>query len=820
MEPLLREIKYAFRSLRKDLGYASTVMLTLAVCIGANTATFAIVHSVLLRPLPIPEADRIMLISNSYPKAGAPDMANSSAGDYYDRLKEVPAFEAQAMFNYASQTLEMNSVPERIRGMAATPSLFRLLRFAPAQGRTFTEEEGEIGAEQKVILSDGLWRQLYGGDPGAVGRQLRLNGRQVIVVGVMPRGFTFLDPEVRLWVPLPFTPEQKTAHHNNNWFNIGRLKPGASIEQAQAQVDALNAANLERFPQFKQLLIDAGFHSKVRALQAWLVRDVKEALFLFWGGAALVLLIGTLNLSNLALARVNLRRKELATRLAMGAGRAQVARQLVVENVLVALAGGAAGVGLGGALLWAAGSGLAHLPRSQEIRIDTIAALVSMALAAITGVLMGLAPLAQVFQFNLNAVLHENSRTGTGGGRARRVRQSLVVAQVGLAFILLAGAGLLLASFRKLLGVDPGFEAQGVVTASISAPRAKYSGDKELRALMNRTLEALRRVPGVTVAGATTSIPFGDSHSDSVILAEGYVMKPGESVISPRQLVVTPGYFELMGIPLVRGRFFEDRDTETSTPVVIVDERLARRFWPDSDPIGRRMHLPENAADLLKIDEHTRWMTVVGVVRPVMLDDLEGNGSPVGAYYFPFSQSPSRGYTLALKTAADTGPVVRAVRAEIAGIDPELALFDIHTMEQRAELSLAARKTSMMLALGFGGVALFLSAVGIYGVLAYLVSQRRREIGIRIALGSTAAAILRLVMGEGLALVGTGLAVGVAGAVLLRRAVETLIYGVSPLDPLVLAAVTVVLAAVALAACGLPARRAMRVDPVVVLTEQ
>jgi predicted permease len=337
---------------------------------------------------------------------------------------------------------------------------------------------------------------------------------------------------------------------------------------------------------------------------------------------------------------------------------------------------------------------------------------------------------------------------------------------------------------------------------------------------MNRTLEALRRVPGVTVAGATTSIPFGDSHSDSVILAEGYVMKPGESVISPRQLVVTPGYFELMGIPLVRGRFFEDRDTETSTPVVIVDERLARRFWPDSDPIGRRMHLPENAADLLKIDEHTRWMTVVGVVRPVMLDDLEGNGSPVGAYYFPFSQSPSRGYTLALKTAADTGPVVRAVRAEIAGIDPELALFDIHTMEQRAELSLAARKTSMMLALGFGGVALFLSAVGIYGVLAYLVSQRRREIGIRIALGSTAAAILRLVMGEGLALVGTGLAVGVAGAVLLRRAVETLIYGVSPLDPLVLAAVTVVLAAVALAACGLPARRAMRVDPVVVLTEQ
>ena len=385
---------------------------------------------------------------------------------------------------------------------------------------------------------------------------------------------------------------------------------------------------------------------------------------------------------------------------------------------------------------------------------------------------------------------------------------------------LLVGAGLLLASFQKLLGVDPGFRTQGVLTASIAAPRAKYPGDQELRVLNHRLQEAVRRIPGVAVAGTTSTIPFGDNHSDSVIFAEGYQMKPGESVISPRQVVVTPGYFEAMQTALERGRFFEERDTETSSPVVIVDERLARHFWPDRDPVGRRMYQPQNESNLLKTDEHTRWITVVGVVRNMMLDDLDGSGSPVGTYYFPYSQQPSRGFTLALKTSAETGTVVRAIRSGISGVDPELALFDIRTMDQRAQLSLTPRKTAMLLALGFGGVALFLSAVGIYGVLAYLVSQRRREIGIRMALGSTAAGIVRLVLGEGLTLVGTGLALGVAGAVLLRRAVESQVYGVSPLDPLVLAAVTTVLATVALAACGLPARRAMLVDPVVVLTEQ
>jgi predicted permease len=358
------------------------------------------------------------------------------------------------------------------------------------------------------------------------------------------------------------------------------------------------------------------------------------------------------------------------------------------------------------------------------------------------------------------------------------------------------------------------------MTVSTSLPRARYPRDPELRALATRSLEAIRRIPGVTAAGATSNIPFGDHHSDSVIFAEGYVMKPGESLISPRQITVTPGYFEAMGISMALGRAFDDRDSDTSPPAVIIDERLARHFWPNRDPLGQRMFTPQDINNLMKTDEHTRWLTVVGVVHDIRLDDLAGNGTPVGVYYFPFAQRPERSFTYAIKSTSDAAAIASAVRAGIAGIDPELALFDAHTMAERAELSMSTRKTPMTLALGFGGLALFLSAIGIYGVLTYLVTQRRREIGIRAALGCTASGIVKLVLSEGLALVGIGLILGVAGAAALRKALENELYGVQPLDPLVIVTVTAVLALVALTACLLPARRATQVDPVIVLNEQ
>ncbi len=821
MQTTFRDLKLGVRSLLKDKGFSMTVVLTLALCIGANTAIFAIVHSVLLRPLPVPGAEEILLMANQYPRAGAAGSTNSGGADYYDRLKEVTVFKQQAMFNFGDQTVDLNGTPEKITGMNATPSLFRLLQVSPLLGRTFAEDEGEMGAEQKVLLSYGLWRQMYAGAPDVLGKELRLNGRPYTIVGVMPVDFSFIKPTVRLWVPLAFTPEQKKARHSNNWYNVGRLKPGATLQQAQIQVDALNRANLERFPQWKEILINAGFHTSVEPLLDMLVKDVRSTLYLLWGGAVFVLLIGAVNIANLALARVTLRRKEFATRLALGAGRAQITWQVVIENVLVCGVGGLAGVGLGAAILQSLmAMGLKQLPRVNEVRIDGPVVVVALAMAIGSGILVGLIPLANVFRTNLNDALHEDSRTGTTGTGSRRLRQILVVAQIGFAFVLLVGAGLLLVSFRQLLKVDPGYNTSGVVTVSTSAPRSRYPHEPELRSLASRSLEAIRRIPGVTAAGATSNIPFSDNHSDSVIFAEGYVMKPGESLISPREVTVTPGYFEAMGISMVRGRAFDDRDTETSPSAVIVDERLARHFWPNRDPLGQRMFTPQDINNLMKTDEHTRWLNVVGVVRDIRLDDLAGNGTPVGMYYFPFSQDPERSFTFAIKSASDSATVSNVIRAGIAGIDPELALFDIHTMAERADLSMSTRKTPMALALGFGGLALFLSAIGIYGVLTYLVTQRRREIGIRAALGCTASGIVKLVLSEGLALVGIGLVLGIAGSVAVRKTLENELYGVQPLDPLVMVGVTTVLALVALTACLLPARRATQVDPVIVLNEQ
>jgi predicted permease len=821
MATFLRGLRQTARSLWKDKSFTLTVVLTVAVCIAANTATFAVVNSVLLRPLPVPGASSILIMSNRYPKAGAGTGYNSAPGDYYDRLRDVHAFSDQALFRIGGQTVQIQDTPQRITGMIATPSLFRLLRVAPAYGRDFTEVDGQPGAEQKVILSAGLGKELFGAPEQALGRNVRIGGRSFTVIGVMPAGFNFIDPEVRLWMPTAFTAKEREVHHSNNWNNIGRLKPGATLPQAQAQVDAINRANLDRFPELKDLLISAGFHTVVEPLEDMLVSQVRGSLYLLWGGAAFVLLIGAVNVANLVLARTTMRRKEFATRLALGVGAGRLARQLVAESVLVALAGGAAGAALGAALLRAlAHGGIERLPRAAEVRVDAIVVLAMLLMAALVGIVMGLIPSAQVMRVPVNEVLQEETRSGTGGRRARRMRQGLVVAQVALAFVLLAGSGLLLVSFRELLHVYPGFDVRGVATAVTSVPESLYPKDADVRELMDRTLAAIRSIPGVTATGATTTIPWGRNHSDSVILAEGYIMKPGESVISPEQVVVTPGYFEAMRIPMLAGRAFDARDNESAPGAIIVDERLAKHFWPGRNPIGRRMYQPRDVQNLLKVDEHTRFMTVVGVIGPVHTADVEGNANPVGSYYMPFAQYVERGYTLAIKTSGDTAPILREVRSRYAAIAPNLALFDVHTMEERGDLALATRKASLTLAVFFGCLALFLSAVGIYGVLAYVVTQRQREIGIRTALGCTAGGVVKLVMREALSLVAGGLLLGVAGSVMLRSVVEGQLYGVTPLDPFVLAAVILTLVVVGVAACILPARRALYLDPATVLRQQ
>jgi predicted permease len=819
MEKLIRDLRYAGRSLVRSKGYPAAVIMTLSACIAVNVAIFAIVNAVLLRPLPVPQAQNIVLMANRYPKAGVGELNESSSGDYYDRMENVPALPEQAEFRFVNQTIDINGAAERVTGMTATPSLFSLLQVKPLLGRFFTSAEGEVGAQQKVILSYGLWQQLYGSDPAAVGGELRLSGRPFTVVGVMPRSFVFINPEVQLWIPTAFTAQEKTVHHSNNWYDIGRLRAGATMQQVQAQIDVLNAANLEKFPEMKGMLVNAGFHTVVEPLEDMVVKDVRSILRLLWAGAVFVLLIGVLNVANLALARLSLGRKEFATRLALGAGRAQLMRQLMMENLLLAAASVVGGVMLGAILLRiVAATGLNHFPRAYEVKVDGAVVVVAVLLALGASALISSLSLVGLSRTGFQNVLRDDERTGTAGN-SRAVRRGLVVAQIGFAFSLLVGAGVLLASFRELLRVNPGFRTAGILTASVSAPESRYGDRGQLNGLMSQSLDAIRKLPGVISAGATTTIPLGGSYDDSVILAEGYVMKPAESVVSPLRISVTPGYLETMGISLLSGRYFLESDDRNRPPAIIVDEKLAQRFWGHRDPVGLRMYEPD-PRNLRETGRNTLWYRVVGVVRSVRLEDLSGKGNPEGAYYFPFAQNTSNNYTIAVRAAVDSTAVAQSVRSVITALDPELPLFDLRTMGEREELSLSSRRTSMLLALAFGLLALFLAAVGIYGVLSYLVAQRRREIGIRVALGSTRGRIVKLILREGFRLVGIGLILGVIGSISLRTIIASEIYGVGSLDPLVMGSVAIVFGLISLAACMLPARRAMQVDPAIVLSEQ
>ena len=829
------DIRLGFRLLWKDTAFTVTAVLTLALCIGANVAVFSIVHNVLLKPLPVPQSDRIVLMGNAYPGAGAPIPGNSAAPDYFDRLRYMDVFEEQADYTGGTQSVDQNGTPVRVRMNRVTPSFFRLLRVAPVLGRTFSEEEGEIGKDTTVVLSYALWRSQFGGDPAVVGKTLRLDGQPVTVIGVMPRDFYFLNPDVLLWRPIAFTPEQKgdELRHSNNFQNIGRLKPGATIARAQQQVDAINARNLELFPAMKPLLINAGFHTSVEPLQDTLVRDIKPSLYLMWGGALFVLLIGCVNVANLVLVRSRVRLRDHATRLALGAGQARLARQLVAESAILTLGSAMLGLLVGYASLQALGTlNIRDLPRGTEIRLDGIVVAATFLIAAAIGGVIGLIPLAHVLRTPLTAVLREEGRSGTAGRRTRFLRRMLVVIQVGFAFVLLIGAGLLFASFRQVLAVEPGFNPDHVLTASIALPRSRYADDTALIGFTREALRRLRALPGVSAAGATNAIPFGGNNSNSVIFAEGYQMKPGESVISPRRVDVSPGFFEAMGVKLVRGRFFDDRDVITgpvtiviggqrmSPRSIIVDDTLARRFWPGQDPVGRRMYLPNDLKDLTAITATTVFHTVVGVIADIKLRDLTEGQQSVGAYYFSTDQEVPGFLTFAVKTVGDPLTLTSAVRGAINGLDRELPVFDTQTMEQRLERSLMTRRSPLVLSLIFGGVALLLSAIGIYGVLAYLVTQRRREFGIRIALGSGARAIFELVLREGLTLIGAGLVLGGIGAFVLRTSLETQLFGVAPLDPRVLAIVTGLLALVAVLACVWPANRATRIDPIIALTDQ
>ena len=816
MEELIRDLKLAAKLLWREKSFSITAVATLSLCIGANAAIFGVVNSVLLRPLPFPESDRIHYIYTSYPKSGV-ERTLTSVPHYLDRLEELDVYKEQALYRFAELNFAGGDVPEQVRGMEVTPSLLRLLQIRPLLGRVFTREEGESGNELRAILSYGFWQRTYGGDESALGKDLRINGIPHTIVGVMPEDFLFIHPDIQVLKPAAFTEEQRADEyrHDNAYHMLARLKPGATLEQAQSQLDAHTARELDRIPEAREALLAAGFDNRVVRLQDDLVRNIRGTLLLLWGGVFFVLLIGCLNIANLVLVRSTGRTKELGIRLALGASGWRLTRQTLTEMILLTSLSGGLGLILGQWSLSALATlGSSAVPRGAEIQIDGAAVAFTLGLAVLAGVVLGVIPAARMWVANLSPVIHEEGRGGTIGRSSRTVRTALVVAQFAFAFILLAGAGLLLASFYRVLAVEPGFEPDKVLTASVNLRIARYDDESEVRNFVPRALEALRRLPGVTEAGATDSIPLGGYRSNRVILAEGHVMTPGEAMISPQKLVVSPGYFHAMGIRLVRGRYFDETDTEDSLTVAIVDERLARKFWPGTDAIGKRLVFPSND------EQSSDLMTVVGVVGEVKSRDLVDAQEPVGAFYFPYAQFPLRRITFAMKTATDPNDFVGSARAAMVKIDPDLPFYDIRTMNERLKSSLLERRTSMSLTVGFGAVALLLAAVGIYGVLAFVVAQRTREIGIRLALGSGRQRIVKLILKDGLLILSAGFSLGLSGAVALSRFIEGQLFGVEPLDRGVLALVGTLLLLVALAACLIPARRATRVDPATALRHE
>lgn len=824
MDTFLQDLKFGLKLLWKEKAYALTILATLAVCIGANTTIFSVVDNVLLEPLPYAHPDRLVRVYNSYPGAGV-ERGSNSAPDFFFRRERVEAFDEVAAYQYWGHTVGEAGNTERVRSMRVTPSLFPLLRVQPVIGRAFYEEEAEAGNAQVALLSHGFWRERFGANPAIVGADLRVNGRSYTIIGVLPEGFDFLgERESRFYVPIPFEPEDRTVErlHSNNLAMLARLRPGATIEQAEDQIAALDESLVDEIPlaNARQLLEDAGYHAEVLDLQADLLRDVRPAFIMLWGGVAFVLLIGCLNIANLMLARSTVRVRELATRIAVGADRMRLGRQLLTEAALIGVLGGALGLAFGWAGLQAIrGLGLEELPRAAHVAIDARVVAFTFLVAVGAGFVFGGIPLVHVFRSDLSSVFRGESRTGTSTRRASLLRGALATGQVAVAFVLLIGAGLMAASLREVLEVDPGFEPESVLTGSIALPESRYPERDDRRQFIDELLREVRALPSVTAASVTSQVPFSGNFNSSVIVPEGYVPRPGESLLSPFRTVVGPGYFEAMKIPLVSGRYFEPSDAGDDR-VIIIDQWLAKRYFPDTSPLGKRMVMGVPGDDSL---DEGDYFTIVGVVGQIKQNELT-ESEHVGAYYFTYRgsgfYSDLGNMTLVARTATTPLALTGPIRQVVSRLDPELPFYNPQTMEGRVSESVVARRTPMMLLAFFAGVALFLAAIGIYGVLAYSVTQRTRELGVRMALGGSPREVFRLVVAQGLRVVAIGLVVGFAGSLLVSRLLRALLYGVAPSDPLVLATVAVVLLAAGTVACLLPARRATRIDPMVALNTE
>jgi putative ABC transport system permease protein len=808
MGQLFTEIRYGLRSLLKRPAFTAIALLTLALGIGVNSAIFSAVDSILLRPLPLKDPGRLVSVWEQTLRDGIQQNEVATA-NFFDLQNQIHVFEQIGAFGPDDVNLTGDGEPERLDGQVVTANVFSILGVAPAIGRTFSPEEDQPGQEHVVVLSDALWRRRFNRDPSIINRPIMLNGESFTVIGVMPRGFFFPEREIELWTPWAMEPDQKAGRGDHYLRLVARLKPGTSVAHANADLAAIGQRLSAEYPRTNEGL---GFIA--HSLHQDYVGNLRLPILILFAAVGLVLLIACANVANLLLAQATTRRREIAIRIALGARRWTIVRQLLVESLLLAAGGGFLGV-LGA--FWSVEALAQLLPESlsklQDVSIDARVFLFTLGVSVLTAVIFGGVPALLASRTKPGATLNDVARDMAGGASGRHVRRVLVVSEVALAVILLVSAGLLIRSFQLLRQVDTGFTTENALTMRMVLPFPKYAKAETRRAFYDDALRRIEALPGVDSAGMITFLPLSFNGMNFNFSVEG---RPSVSDMKlPFALfrVVSPDYFRAMGIPLLRGRFFDTRDSVDAQPAVLINHRLAEQYWPGEDPIGKRLKVGA-------LDSPNAWLTVVGVVGDVHQTGLYEQKLE---FYVPYAQE-RRSFMaprdLVVRTKSDPALIASAVRNAVWAVDKDQPVSNVRTLDQVFAAAISQERFQTLMLGLFAGLALLLACVGLYGVISYAVVQRTHEIGVRMALGAQPVDVLRLVIRQGMTLTLAGLVVGIVVGTFVTRVLTDMLFGVTPRDPLTFAGVPVLLLLVALLACYIPARRATRIDPLIALRSE
>ncbi len=809
MQTLFKELCYGIRSLLKHRGFTAIAVITLALGIGANTAIFSVINAVILRPLPYHEPDRLVTIWEESPQRGMYEMPVSFA-NLSDWVDQNHAFEQISAYTFTNLNLTGAGEPARLAAVRSSANLLSLVGAVPLLGRSFLPEEAKEGANRVVILSHALWQSRFGSDSAIIGRSLTLNNQNYTVVGVMSASFQFpvgfgylgkvLNDPIELYVPLAAT-SNELRRGNYSFFAIGRLKPGITIDQARAEMTTIEGRLEQQYPEG-----NTGIGISLIPTQEQTVKEIRPALLVLLGAVAFMLLIACANIANLLLARGTSRQKEFAIRAALGASRLRVLRLLLTESVMLSLAGGCLGFLLA---LWGTDALMAlkpdNIPRLNEVGVDARVFGFTLAVSLVTGIVFGLIPALHAAKPDLNEALKEGLRGSMGSVAGKRTRSFLVAVEVALSLVLLIGAGLMIKSFLRLQQMNLGFETDHVLAVNLSLSSSRYPEDRQQVAFFQETLERLRSLPGIQSAGATTGLPLTLNLSGSDFRIEGRPAPEAgkEMIVNTRS--VSPGYFGTLGISLIKGRDFSSRDKSDGPAAAVINDDLARIYFPGEDPIGKR----------ITFDEGESWMSIVGIIGDVRQLGQDSSAKP--EVYFPYLQVAAPSMTLVVRTASNPLNLAAAVKSQIQMIDKDLPIDNAKTMQQLLAESISGRRFNMLLLTVFAVVALVLAIVGIYGLMSYTVTQRTHEIGIRVAIGAQPRDVFRMVIGQGMILALIGVAFGLVGAFGLTRLMTSMLFGVEPTDPATFVSIAALLTGVALVACYIPARRATKVDPLVAL---